>query len=80
MVSLDDINIDQLPRGYHSWAYVIKSPRSLTAFRQARIQPKELDPIDRHALAKKLQVQYKNKFQIQSFVSQKIVGANDLRH
>ena len=29
LTSVEDIDIDQIPRGYFSWAYVIKSPRSL---------------------------------------------------
>ena len=54
LLGVQDIDIDALPSGYLGWAFAIKSPRSLSAFKLAGINPKELDPINERALSRKL--------------------------
>ena len=59
---------------------MIKSPRSLEAFKRAGVLPEELDPVNKRTLAEALKKKYPNAGVSKDLLSLRLTYANDARY
>lgn len=73
------MNIDE-PVEFRSWAKVIKSPRSLEAFKRVGVLPEELDPVNKRTLAEALKKKYPQAGVSKELLQLRLSYANDARY